>query len=228
MTRFAFAPLLLIVVVTGPALGQEKKIASFTTDLLPLKVGARWVYQAMEPKEKVVVTVERMEPVKRRVVVKGGAERQEPIESYILRIASGDKSLLEQILITEDGIYRYAAAGKDITPPLKIMKLPPKSGDTWTCQSMTEAVPLRGEFVVEQAVLNLPGKGPVPTWVSKSRDFTVGDQKMEATYWFVEGVGIAKQHVKIGRFEMMITLEEFRPGMGPANNLGLPPQLLDK
>ena len=90
MTRFAFAPLLLIVAVTNPALGQEKKTASFTTELLPLKVGARWVYQAMDPKEKVVVTVERMEPVKRRVVVKGGAERQEPIESYILRIASGD------------------------------------------------------------------------------------------------------------------------------------------
>ena len=223
MKRFALGLPLLFFVAIGPSLGQgEKKILSHSSDLLPLKVGNRWIYQGIDPKEKVVVAVERMEPIKRLTTV-AGAERTETFESFILRITSGDKSLLEQVMITDDGIYRYAAAGKEIKPPMKILKLPIAKGE-WTIDSKSENVALKGDFVVEQTIVNLPGKGDVSAWLSRSRDFTVGDQKMEASYWFVPNEGIVKQHVKIGKFEFRIALEEFRPSGAAAANAppGLP------
>ncbi len=224
MKRFALALPLLLLATIGPGLGQgDKKILSHSSEFYPLKVGNRWTYQGVDPKEKILVAVERMEPI-RRIIPVAGSERTETFESFVLRITSGDKSLHEQVMVTDDGIYRYAAAGKEIKPPMKILKLPVAKGDVWTIDSKSENVPLKGEFVVEQTIVNLPGKGDVAAWLSRSRDFTVGDQKMEASYWFVANEGIVKQHVKIGKqFDFRITLEAFRPA--GASGASAPPDL---
>lgn len=231
MKRFALALPLLLLAAIGPIFGQpEKKVLSFPSDLFPLKVGNLWKYQGMDPKEKIFVAVDRMEPIRRSITTPAGGERTETFESFILRTTNGDKSLQEQVMVTDDGIYRYAAAGKEIKPPIKILKLPAAKGDAWSVDSKSENVTMKGEFVVEQTTVNLPGKGDVPAWLSKTRDFTVGDQPMETSYWFVPGEGIAKQHVKIGaKFEFGITLEEFRPAAGaiapPPNGLPNLPKL---
>jgi hypothetical protein len=211
MKRLALVPFLVVAIFAGSSLGQDKKPLAFSTDFYPLAVGNRWVYQGQDPREKITITCERMEPIKRRVPQKTGPERVETIESFLMQIVSGDKSLGEQMLVTEDGVYRYAAAGKEITPPLRILKLPPVKGDSWACQSTTEGVPLRGEFTLDQETVTLPGKGATPTWKVSSKGFTVGDHKMEANYWFAEGVGIVKQHVKVGKMDMQILLEDYRP-----------------
>src|SRR4051812_11099400 len=96
-----------------PGSGQEKKAQDFTSELFPLRVGHRWTYLATDGKERVVVTVEKQEPIKRKVKVED-RDRIETLDSYFLRITSGDKSVLEQVFVTEDGVYRYAAAGKEI------------------------------------------------------------------------------------------------------------------
>jgi hypothetical protein len=184
----------------------DKKQLSFTSEWLPLKVGNRWNYQGVDPKEKIIVTVERSVPFKREIPLPNGGVKTDTLESFVLRINSGDRTAQhEQWLIGEDGIYRVAAGGKEIKPPLKILKLPPASGDAWPCDSSSEATPLKGDMIVEQTVM--PGfDGPV--LLAKTRDFTVGDQKLEAAYWFARNVGIIKQQVKIGNFgEMSTTLD---------------------
>ena len=66
MKRFALGLPLLFFVAIGPSLGQgEKKILSHSSDLLPLKVGNRWIYQGIDPKEKVVVVFFRRQKVAR-------------------------------------------------------------------------------------------------------------------------------------------------------------------
>lgn len=241
MKRLFVSLPLMMLVTWSPGLGQqdkqEKRILSFPTELFPLKVGDRWTYQTADAKEKVAVAVERMEPIKRRVTTANGAERSEMIESYLVRVANGEKVLQEQYMVTDDGVYRYAAGGKEITPPVKILKLPAASGDTWSVNSVSETVALKGDFVVEQTTVSLPGRGEVSAYLSKTRDFTVGDQKMDASYWFVPGIGIVKQHVKVGKYDFRITLEEFRqagaaasvPPGGAANLPGVPklPPALD-
>jgi len=200
----------LLLLVPATTLGQpdkKKDVRSFPTELFPLKVGNRWLYQGMEPKEKMTVTVDRMEPV--RIASGDPKGGNMDVESFILRTANGDKSLQEQIMVTGDGVYRFAAAGKEIKPPLKIMKLPVAKGDFWSIDSLSGSVDMKGEFFVDQSTVNL-GKGDETVWLAKTRDFKIGDQPMEVSYWFKPGLGIVKQHVKSGRFEFRITLEEFR------------------
>lgn len=225
MKRFAFL-LLIVPLLAAPLVGQapDKKPLAFSSPLLPLKVGNRWTYQGVDPKEKVVMTVDRMEPIRRRTP--NGT--LESLESYIVRITSGDKALQEQYYVAEDGIYRYAAAGKEIVPPLKIMSVKPALNESWACDSVSENTPIKGQFVVSSQNVVLPGLGPQQAWVSKTKDFTVGDQAMDATYWFVPNLGIVQQHVKAGKFELKITLENFKgaaagvapPAIAP---LDLPP-----
>lgn len=206
---------LLVAMAAAPVVGQgdkqDKNLLAFSSDLYPLRVGNRWVYQGNDPREKIVATVDRMEPVKRKVVGKGGAERTELIESYVLKITNGDKSLEEQMLVTEDGVYRYAAGGKEILPPLKILKLPVKSGESWSSQSVSEGVTMRGEFVVTEGPrVNVPGKGESRTWEVKTRDFTIAGEPMNSTYWFAEGIGVVKQHVQLGKYDRSSVLESYK------------------
>src|SRR4051794_19696095 len=104
----------LLFLVPAATLGQPEKkrdVRTYPTDLFPLKIGNRWIYQGTEPKEKVIVTVDRMEPVRiASTDAKAGSSSME-VESYVLRTTNGDKSLQEQIMVLGDGIYRYAAAG---------------------------------------------------------------------------------------------------------------------
>lgn len=215
----------LLFLAPGSTLGQPDKKKepprAYPTDLLPLRVGNVWNYQGAEPKEKVSIKVERMEPV--RLASSDIKIGNVDVESYILRITSGDKSLQEQMLVTGEGIYRYAAAGKEIVPPLKILKLPVARGDAWIVDSKSGSVDLKGEFFVDQSSVNL-GSGDEPVWLSKTRDFKIGDQPAEVSYWFKPKVGIVKQHVKSGKFDLRITLEEFRSAAATADPaLGLPP-----
>lgn len=218
-------PFLLFLVPAAIRGQPEKKrdVRPYPTDLFPLKIGNRWIYQGAEPKEKVVVTVDRMEPVRIASTDSKAGSSSMDVESYILRTTNGDKSLQEQIMVLGDGVYRYAAAGKEIKPPLKILKLPVTRGDSWSVDSISGSVDMKGEFFVDQATVNL-GKGDETIWLSKTRDFKIGDQPIEVNYWFKPGVGIVKQHVKSGKFDFRITLEEFR-GAGAAldSPLGLPP-----
>lgn len=232
MKRSLFGLTFVAVALVGPSLAQDAKPISFQSNLLPLNVGNKWVYQGNEPKDRITVTVERMELVRRRVPT-ARFDRTESIESFILRTTNGDKSLREQILVVDDGIYRYAAAGKELTPPLKILKLPPARGDTWPCESTSENVVIKGEMVVDQEDVSLPKLGTVKAWVSRTRDFTVDGQEMQAAYWFAPNVGIVKQHVKVGKFELHTTLEEFKPASANAAptqtlpGIPVPPPSLD-
>ena len=222
MKRCLFGLPLALLLIVGPIIGQERKPTLYTSPLFPLQVGSKWLYVGNEPKDRITVTVDRMEAVKRRATI-SGIDRSEAIETFILKTTTGDKSLLEQVMVTDDAIYRFATAGKEIVPPLKIMKTKPAVGDSWMCESLTENVTIKGQFVIEQEDVTLPKLGVVRAWVSKTRDFTVGDQKLEAAYWFAPNIGIVKQHLKVGKFEMRTTLEEFKPAAEAIPTLpGLP------
>ncbi len=209
----------------GPSIGQDKSkdVKVFTSSLLPLQIGTRWVYRGNEDRDRIGVSVDKMEPVKRRVKTATG-EKSELIASYVLRATSGDKTLPEQLAITEDGIYRHSAAGKEIAPPLKLLALPPKKGEAWLVDSESENVPLKGAMVVDQGFEKVMGRD-VPVWTVTTRDFYIGKEKFEATYVFSEGIGIVKQHVRVGKFDLKLDLLEFKPA-GPVGGVVAPPPLL--
>lgn len=233
MKRFALLPLallalsLLVPALVGQTPPEKKPPLAFASPLLPLKIGNRWTYQGVDPKEKIVVTVERMEPIRRRT----GTGGLESLESYILKTTNGDKSQHEQLYVSEDGIYRYSLGGKEIVPPLKIMSVKPTVGETWNCDSLSENTPLKGQFVVESKTVELPTLGKQAAWVSKTKDFTVGDHKLESMYCWVPNIGIVQQHIKVGKFDQRTVLEDFKspgPAAPPPPSVTLPDLPLPK
>ena len=221
MKRISTGIALTLLLCAMPSPAQEKKLTAFASDLLPLKVGNSWTYLGNDGKERVSVHVEKQVGVKRRVKA-GIGDKEVLIEGFVLRTKNGDKSLQESLFIADDGIYRFTSAGKEISPPIRILKLPPAKGDTWSCDSLTETTTLKGDFVVDQAMVTLPGRGETLAWVSSTKDFYLGEEKLEASYYFVPGVGIAKQHVKIGRFDLKLSLIESKIAPGGAIDI---PQL---
>src|SRR2546422_5581897 len=46
-------------------------------------------------------------------------DRPEQVYGYELQVQGSGKPLVEQVLVSDDGVYRISGAGKAITPPLR-------------------------------------------------------------------------------------------------------------
>ena len=202
-----FAPVLLFaalaaVVPIAPMFGQERnKGTDYPTPYFPLKVGASAVYIGGDGKERSTVSVEKAEPI--RATVSG---KTDWVIGYALKTTSGDKQLFEDVYVAPDGVYRRSAAGKEINPPIRVLKLPPAAGDTWTVDSESESVRLFGTFTTEKATLEMPGRGATETFLVTANDFYAGKEKIESKTWFAKDLGIVKQWVKVSKFELNLEL----------------------
>jgi len=203
--RLAFGLVLGLVVVSGIA-GQE---VSFTSEYFPLKVGHKWHYRVGE--HPVVVEVERTETFKVKLKTPKG-EEEVNVVAYRLKSTSGDNVLTESVGVMQDGIYRFAAAGKEIVPPLRLLPLPVAVNEKWSCDSLSEKMTLKGVFVSKAENVKVPA-GEFLCRTSTCLDFQIGPQKMEIEYWFAEGKGIVKQRTKLGNSRsVVLELERFEDG----------------
>ena len=204
----ALVPLIAAILVgsavlpTAPSHGQERKGTDYPSAYFPLKVGASKVYIGGDGKERSTVSVEKAEPIRWKM----SKDKSEWIVGYVVKTTAGDKSLIEDMIVTPDGVYRRSAAGKEISPPIKILKLPPTAGDTWPVDSESETVRLSGTFSVDNATVDLPGRGATETFVVTAHDFYVGKEKIESKTWFAKNLGIVKSYVKVSKFELNLEL----------------------
>src|SRR5947209_5497665 len=106
--RTTVLALTLLAVVSALAAGQDKDASYY-----PLKVGTKWTYQASG--KTFVAQVVKVEPI-------------DKTPCAVVEITVDGKTLAtsEHLAATADGIYRYASGGEKYTPPLCILKLPPK------------------------------------------------------------------------------------------------------
>jgi hypothetical protein len=188
----------------APMFGQPaaRSAADYSSDYFPLKVGQTSVYIGGDGKERSTVGVEKAEPIRWKM----SKDKSEWITGHVLKTTSGDKSLIEDVIVTPDGVYRRSAAGKEISPPIKILKLPPTAGDSWPVDSESETVRLIGTFSVDQATVDLPGRGPTETFVVTAKDFYVGKEKIESKTWYAKNLGMVKSYVKVSKFELNMEL----------------------
>ena len=207
---------LLLPASAVPGQGQEKKPMPYemTSPFYPLRVGNQWTYKSTigdAPPQKVTITAEQAEPYEYKHTLAKMQEVSEPIVRYRLKKVSGSKELNEYVAVLKDGVYRFAAAGKEITPPLRFLKLPLTKGESWTINSVSENVPLTGTFTCDDATIKVPA-GQFQTKHVWSKDFQVGTEKMVIEYWFARDVGIVKQHHHVVNSDEVLELEEFRAG----------------
>ena len=202
---------LLLVFCAGPGQTQEKKPMIYDSSLYPLAVGNQWHYKVTvgdAPVQKVIITVEQQEIFNYKFT-QDKKEVIEPIIRFRLKVVSGTKELTEHVAVLSDGVYRFTTAGKDITPPLRFLKLPSVKGDTWVIDSISENVPLTGTFTCEDDGITVPA-GQFQTKRISCPEFQLGTDKMSLEAWYAPNFGMVQQKVRAGNSDVLLELEEFK------------------
>ena len=170
----------------------------------PLQVGTRWLYQG--PDHQLEVRV-----VKHEII------NQIPcalLETYRGEVQAGR----EHIFAKSDGIYRLSTDGQLITPPLPLLKLPPKKNQRWTVTFEQHRPPLRGVFLMGVEELEVAiGSFTDATVVRERRQLvTLQGELLEDDeptvafrYWFARDVGIVKQMQKFKNRKIEYELIKF-------------------
>jgi hypothetical protein len=214
--------ILLTLAAAFHSSGQEKEqTKEYTNKLYPIGAGYRWHYRvtdlkapkSAEPaaKQQVIVTAGTKQVFTLKKKVNDEPGKNEQVYGYELEVQGSGKPLLEQVLVSDDGVYRVSGAGKLISPPLCILKANAVKGMTWKCDSQSENAVIKGEFVVDQQDVELPVGTLTGAIVVQSRDFYIGTQKMQVTTWYKENLGMVKQHVQVGNHDVILELEKFEP-----------------
>lgn len=166
------------------------------TPYYPLKVGTRWVYRAGA--RTVVARVTKHEEV-------GG------VPCACIEAGEGDESQVEYLAVREDGVYRYKVNGQELQPPLLVLKLPPKVGETWKVASKLGENVAKGTFTLGEQEVTVPA-GKYKTVTVSDDDFQIAGERVGLTWWYAKGVGPVRQTIRVGGGEMLLELEKFQAG----------------
>lgn len=170
------------------------------TPYYPLKIGAAWTYRG--DKHTLVSRVMRREQL-------GG------IDCAVVETERDKKPMAtEHWLSTAEGLYWVGLERRRLSPPLRMLRLPPRAGDTW----QTNLRDGREKERVQQAVL-VVGEEEVTVPAGTYRAVTLqgeitqdGVRQRAMTYWFAPGVGIVKMVIRQGEQRQVYELEKYEPG----------------
>jgi hypothetical protein len=190
------------VFVTAVNLAAQDKLKE--TPYYPLKVGTTWHYRAGD--RKFTIRVVRHEKVGETLCALLETQRDGKVVGS------------EHLAVAADGVYRYdlieagrTPAQQTLKPPMLILKLPPKNGDSWKVDSRGDGKTFRGSFQVAEQEITVPA-GTYKTFRIASQDLEVNSLKPILTTFFAEGVGIVKQIIQMGDTKIEIELEKFEAG----------------
>ncbi len=186
------------------------------TPYYPLKVGTSWHYRAGE--SRFTIRVVRHEKV------------GDVLCALLETIRDGKVVGSEHLAVAGDGIYRHdltssqlQSDAKDKTktvkvpvkqtlkPPILILKLPPKQGESWKVDSKGDGKTFRGTFQLAEQEITVPA-GTYKTIRVASQDLEVNSLKPTITTFFAQGVGMVKQIIEMGDAKIEIDLEKFEAG----------------
>ncbi len=164
----------------------------------PLAIGTTWTYLAGG--KEVVIRVTAHEKV------------GDTLCALIESSRGGKVQAQEHIAAKEDGVYRYAIQGLFISPPLHILKLPPRKDESWKVDSKVgRALTVKGEFVCREMDVKI-NDTTYKTVTVVTRDLKEGDQKVNLSASYAEGVGMVKLVNKEGAAEVILELKKYEPG----------------
>jgi hypothetical protein len=206
MTRLVPASFVVLTFVVTVATAQEPVANPY----YPLKVGKQWTYRV--GKESVVIRVDKEIPLEFTRDEKG--EKKDKAIGYILTVTSGPREVQEQVAVLNDGVFKASTAGKALKPALLILKNPIKPGESWPVEFKTdEGKTIRGKFVTgtESVPLVLNGKEvKVNTVTVTGKDLQLDEGEMSIKFWFVENIGLVKEHVQVGKHETTLELRGYK------------------
>lgn len=203
----------LFIAATQSAAQDKLKEAPF----YPLQVGTTWHYRAGDSKftirvarhEKVGATLCALLETKRdgkvvgseHLAVTGDGVYRHDLTSPRLQSHANDKAKSAKVLVSQT-----------LKPPILILKLPPKQGDSWKVDSKGDGTTFRGSFQVSEQEIKVPAGTYKKAFRVVSQDLEVNSLKPTITTFFAEGVGMVKQTIEMGEAKIEIELEKFEAG----------------
>jgi hypothetical protein len=205
----------LLLVVSGHTLrsadNPEADPGSLKTDAeyFPLKLGTTWTYREKASNQTYIVKVIKYEDIK---VSKGSEDIK--VRCAVLETTAPKKPGplgTELIGVSDDGVYRYKISDYPVEPPARILASPLKKGDTWKIESKIQSETVQLEYAADEVEVKVPADKYTAMRL-KANDFNVEGEKMEATVWFVKGIGMVKLEMKVNGVPFTLELEKFEAG----------------
>ena len=172
-------------------------VAAATTDLFPLKAGAKWKYKLGDAQD-VEISVESVKDGEATLVTK---VQTRPVAK-------------ETVKVMADGVYRTKINDSPITPPVKILALPAKKDATWTIDSKIQDQALKGKYTIKdekEKVKTKDGK-EYEAVVVDAPDLDVAGTKTSVKTWYSPGKGMVRLSYTINNYEATIELVEYIEG----------------
>ncbi len=167
--------------------------APVKTDFYPLTKNAVWIYKTKG------VTV--------KMKVGNSSPEGTKIETLV-----NDKSISTEVIqVKKDGIYRVAIADIKPSKPVLLLKLPPKSGDSWEVDTKLKEQPIKCKFEVKEEKVTVPA-GSYVSYVVQGKNIDINGMSAGITTWYVEKIGIVKILLDFGGEKSQLELEKFEPG----------------
>lgn len=212
LMRLSLACLLFSLAAVELTAQEKLKEASF----YPLKVGTTWHYRTGE--SKFTIRVARHEKV------------GDTLCALLETMRDGKVVGSEHLAVSGDGVYRHdltypqlqsdpndknkrvkTAVKQTLKPPILVLKLPPKNGDSWKVDSKGGGRNFRGSFQIAEQEITVPA-GTYKTFRVASQDLEVNSLKANITTFFAQGVGMVKQIIEMGNAKIEIELEKIDAG----------------
>jgi hypothetical protein len=187
----------------GTALAQPPGTPR-AADYFPLNKGTKWVYKVGDTEVTVVVA---------------GTERfnDEDCVRVETRVGS-DPKIAEVYTVRPDGVYRVKVKDDLIIPPVKVLPIPVKAGDSWAVNSKLGTQNIKGTLVVKSTRerVMVPA-GEFETVFVEGKDLEVAGAKSTVRIWFARNRGIVKEAFVLQSGEtVVLELAKFEPGEVPA------------
>jgi hypothetical protein len=203
MKKTALA-LLALTLGFVPTRAEDKQSES---PWFPMKVGTAWDYQAGIGS-------------KCHLEIKAHEKIGDALTARLELIKDGAVQAVENVGLTPQGICRFQFALKKgdqaITeipkPPVLILKLPPKKGESFTVDSKAGGKTYKGTFKIDEDTITVPAGGPYKTIRVTSQELEADGLKPTVTTWYAENIGIVKQTITEGGQTINLELEKFTPG----------------
>jgi hypothetical protein len=189
------------------------------TPYYPLKVGTTWHYRAGE--SKFTIRVARHEKV------------GDTLCALLETIRDGKVVGSEHLAVSGDGVYRHdltypqlqsdpndkskkvkTLVKQTLKPPILLLKLPPRNGDSWKIDSKGDGKSFRGNFQVAEQEITVPA-GAYKAFRVASQDLEVNSLKPNIMTFFAHGVGMVKQIIEMGNAKVEIELEKLSEASSP-------------
>jgi hypothetical protein len=176
---------------------DKKDGAAEPANYYPLQVGNKWEYK-VEAGGSSAQAVSRIAKIE---MIDGVSLAR--LEATV----NGNPVANEHLRSDDKGVFRYRNNGKEINPPVCLLRYPVKSGDRWDGEIIVEKE--KGKYLCESREENVE----VPAGKFKAMKVTVTleakGQKVTTAYWFVKDIGFVKQTVEAGDLIINMDLEKY-------------------